>query len=60
MQNPVKDITLKKMSCVNNKALCLISLYYNLNKFILIEDENFEKSVELLKSKWYELFYDFK
>ena len=46
MQNAVKDITIKKMSCVNNKSLSLISLYYNFDQFILIDDyKSFQKSV---------------
>ena len=51
MPNPVKDITLKKMSCVNNKSLCLISLHYNLDKFILINDyTSFSESVKIVNS----------
>ena len=52
MENPVKDITLKKMSCVNNKSLCLIALYYNFDKFILIDEyKSFKKACAKLKEK---------
>jgi len=37
------ELTLKKTSCVSNKALCLVSLYYGLDSLLFSNIQDYKK-----------------
>jgi len=55
--NILGELTIKKASIVNNKALALVAMYYDFDLFIIManREENLRK-IKQKKKEWHDLY----